>query len=520
MLLPYPCVHFGFLSCTHNQSNNQPIWQLVGRLVELLHQLARKRSTCRFSAILPDVVMVFEVLGENLLHLIMKYDYKGIPIAVVKDITRQVLIALDYLHRELKIIHTDVKAENVVVACPQKAVQKAMEKFKPPADRFKQLTLAERDPSTLSKAQKKRLRKKLKTRKDGIGGDAGKEDNDNDDDNEDADNRRKDQTAHATGTQDKNKPNEEDEEEESLEESLRRYSNVKLVDFGNACWTFKHFTSDIQTRQYRAPEVIVRNSYDTSADIWSCAALVFELLTGDFLFDPQESEYIDRDEDHLALIVELLQTQPVVPSCLYAKGPNEYISNEGHLRHINHLKFWDLQSVLREKYKYQDSKAAEIARFLLPMLAIDPERRATAQQMLQHPWLEAVENDWDPYSRDEHPRAAPNQHEQDEDEEWEDEESEDGDDQDDLDGQVTLPDPPLYAEDVADESDGPRTPTSASADMPVPICARDDATDAAAAVDDDAGKSESSPADGADEGTVDERGGEWAGLADATVDAP
>ena len=147
------------------------------------------------------VVMVFEVLGENLLHLIMKYDYKGIPIAVVKDITRQVLIALDYLHRELKIIHTDLKPENIVVACPQKAVQKAMEKFKPPADRFKQLTLAERDPSTLSKAQKKRLRKKLKTRKDGIGGDAGKEDNDNDDDNEEADNRRKDRTAHATGTQ-------------------------------------------------------------------------------------------------------------------------------------------------------------------------------------------------------------------------------------------------------------------------------------------------------------------------------
>ncbi len=29
----------------------------------------------------------------------------------------------------------------------------------------------------------------------------------------------------------------------------------KLVDFGNACWTHKHFTDDIQTRQYRSPEV-------------------------------------------------------------------------------------------------------------------------------------------------------------------------------------------------------------------------------------------------------------------------
>ena len=29
----------------------------------------------------------------------------------------------------------------------------------------------------------------------------------------------------------------------------------KLVDFGNACWVHNHFTEDIQTRQYRSPEV-------------------------------------------------------------------------------------------------------------------------------------------------------------------------------------------------------------------------------------------------------------------------
>lgn len=28
----------------------------------------------------------------------------------------------------------------------------------------------------------------------------------------------------------------------------------KVVDFGNACWTYKQFTNDIQTRQYRCPE--------------------------------------------------------------------------------------------------------------------------------------------------------------------------------------------------------------------------------------------------------------------------
>ena len=32
-------------------------------------------------------------------------------------------------------------------------------------------------------------------------------------------------------------------------------AECKIVDFGNGCWTSKHFTDDIQTRQYRCPEV-------------------------------------------------------------------------------------------------------------------------------------------------------------------------------------------------------------------------------------------------------------------------
>lgn len=41
----------------------------------------------------------------------------------------------------------------------------------------------------------------------------------------------------------------------SLEERVLA-AGAKLVDFGNACWVHRHFTSDIQTRQYRCPEVL------------------------------------------------------------------------------------------------------------------------------------------------------------------------------------------------------------------------------------------------------------------------
>ena len=61
------------------------------------------------------VVMVFEVLGENLLALIKKYEHRGIPITYVKQISKQLLLGLDFLHRRCGVIHTDIKPENVLM---------------------------------------------------------------------------------------------------------------------------------------------------------------------------------------------------------------------------------------------------------------------------------------------------------------------------------------------------------------------------------------------------------------------
>lgn len=52
--------------------------------------------------------------------------------------------------------------------------------------------------------------------------------------------------------------------------------------------------------------MIVGSKYETSADMWSLACITFELLTGDLLFDPRSGDNYDRDEDHLALMIELL----------------------------------------------------------------------------------------------------------------------------------------------------------------------------------------------------------------------
>ncbi|XP_061592243.1 SRSF protein kinase 1a isoform X4 [Cololabis saira] len=130
---------------------------------------------------------------------------------------------------------------------------------------------------------------------------------------------------------------------------------VKIADLGNACWVHKHFTEDIQTRQYRSLEVLIGSGYSTPADIWSTACMAFELATGDYLFEPHSGEDYSRDE--------------------------------GDLKHITKLKPWGLLEVLMDKYEWPREEAESFTDFLIPMLELIPEKRAAAAECLRHPWL-------------------------------------------------------------------------------------------------------------------------------------
>ncbi|CAN9498971.1 unnamed protein product [Ophioblennius macclurei] len=165
-------------------------------------------------------------------------------------------------------------------------------------------------------------------------------------------------------------------------ESIR----VKIADLGNACWVHKHFTEDIQTRQYRSIEVLIGAGYSTPADIWSTACMAFELATGDYLFEPHSGEDYSRDEDHIAHIIELLGCIPR-HFALSGKYSREFFNRRGELRHITKLKPWSLFDVLVEKYGWSHEDAGHFTHFLLPMLEMVPEKRASAGDCLNHPWL-------------------------------------------------------------------------------------------------------------------------------------
>lgn len=59
----------------------------------------------------------------------------------------------------------------------------------------------------------------------------------------------------------------------------------------------------------------------------------------------------------------------------------------GDLRHITKLKPWGLLDVLVEKYEWSREEAQTFSDFILPMLDLIPEKRATAAECLRHPWI-------------------------------------------------------------------------------------------------------------------------------------
>eukprot|EP00941_MAST-03F_sp_MAST-3F-sp1_P000866 g866.t1 len=165
-----------------------------------------------------------------------------------------------------------------------------------------------------------------------------------------------------------------------------RELKCKVVDLGNACWIDRHFSDDIQTRQYRCPEVILGADYCTPADMWSVACLIFELATGDLLFDPQGGETYSRDDDHLAQCLELLGRCPRHVAVM-GKNAKTFFNRKGELRNIRKLRYWPLESVLREKYEFAEEEAKPMADFLTRCLTYSAKKRATAEECCNHPWL-------------------------------------------------------------------------------------------------------------------------------------
>ncbi|EMR09826.1 hypothetical protein PNEG_02007 [Pneumocystis murina B123] len=342
------------------------------------------------------ICMIFEVLGENLLNLIRRYDYRGIPIPLVKQITKQVLLGLDYLHRDCGIIHTDLKPENVLicinneeaiaqVADTSQLTQSISPNIQNPGHNpvitnsqplINSDILSYKNNVRIHNSKEETCDEQILKKKKSNSNENNTSMSDNDDEALEKD---------ISGISLETNIDKQSIASSSSPDNTS-YINVKIADLGNACWTHHHFTDDIQTRQYRSPEVLLGAKWGASTDCWSMSCMVFELLTGDYLFDPKNGQDYTKNDDHIAQIMELLGK---FPRFLASRGKysHEIFNKRCELRHISKLNYWGLPEVLHDKYHLSWSESDLLSDFLLPMLEIIPEKRANAGGMTNHPWL-------------------------------------------------------------------------------------------------------------------------------------
>ncbi|KAJ9448820.1 serine-theronine protein-kinase [Diplonema papillatum] len=283
--------------------------------------------------------MVMELLGPDLLKLITGHNFDGIHANIVRVITKNILHALQFLDEEMEIIHTDLKPENILLEIQTESVQRAIAS-----------ALGCRDPEELERDcdESKRVLKGAYTRHEG----------------------------------------------ESLEEALNRCYKVKVSDFGAARWLKKTYPVDtLQTREYRSPEVLLGvQALTPRIDTWSLACVIFELLTGDFLFDPKRQSEVDIDIYHWMLFQQILEPFPIEHlQTLSGKYTSRYFSSSGTFR-FQQLQRYTFPQFIVAKYTVMTADEAEVlVDFIGPMLEFDASKRPSPRQSLGHPWLDVVE---------------------------------------------------------------------------------------------------------------------------------
>ena len=114
--------------------------------------------------------------------------------------------------------------------------------------------------------------------------------------------------------------------------------------------------------------------------------MVFEMLTGKFVFKPSEGDGYTKDDDHLALMMEEIGRFPK-KFALSGRYSREYFNRDGKLKNIKKFNDTNLKKSMIKYYNYSEEEATEISEFLLPMLKIKPDKRISAFDALKLKWL-------------------------------------------------------------------------------------------------------------------------------------
>ncbi|CAL5442544.1 unnamed protein product [Camellia sinensis] len=165
---------------------------------------------------------------------------------------------------------------------------------------------------------------------------------------------------------------------------VKSYSRceVKVIDLGSSCFETDHLCSYVQSRSYRAPEVILGLPYDKKIDIWSLGCILAELCTGNVLF---------QNDSPATLLARVIGIISPIDQDMLAKGRDTYkYFTKNHMLYernqdTNRLEYLiPKKTSLRHRLPMGDQGFID---FVAHLLEINPKKRPSASEALKHPWL-------------------------------------------------------------------------------------------------------------------------------------
>ena len=160
---------------------------------------------------------------------------------------------------------------------------------------------------------------------------------------------------------------------------------IKLSDLGTVVdTTLDKKPIGIQTKYYKSPELLLGLKYDESCDIWALGCTIYELITGDILFDPDDYK-IDKRR---GIMNQIYAKLGVIPKEMIDASPLKqifYTDNyilKGHGDDFNKENTW---TKLIENMEEDNIKKYLLIDLLLEMLNVNPLNRITAFNALKHP---------------------------------------------------------------------------------------------------------------------------------------
>jgi serine/threonine-protein kinase SRPK3 len=328
------------------------------------------------------VCMVFDLLAGSLYDLLNK-GKKGIHVRSVKKMIYQLLLAMDELNSKYKLLHTDVKPENVLLVGVSNKVQSIITEF----EKF-----------DFHKIYNKKRKRNKDVKVEDITIDLVSKLSCNLD---------KDNDSQSSEYSSDNNMSDKQDEVVVIDDKYTCYDNlqIKLSDFGSSYKITDNMDFNIQTRYYRSPDVILEYPFNETCDVWSVGCMIYEMITGEILFDPIKKKRFNRDRYHiydmqtkLGLIPEELLKNSNKRSLFFRnngliKGRDNICYNPLSTLFIDKLKDrlgeFKVNNILQENQEDGDEGELDtVIDLMLQTLDYHPTKRLTVKQCLKHKWFD------------------------------------------------------------------------------------------------------------------------------------